>query len=94
MAGWIPTDAAAWLRDRCRIPTPWPEVLVITDLRFWANPKACDYRERPSVRDLAATWGWGKNRVCRWVGRPELWVDSSSSGDRAGTERGQRRDSP
>ena len=90
MAGWVPIDAARWSRDRDKIPGPWPESLVVLDLRFWDDPKACSKKPRPSVRDLATTYGWGKNRVNRWVNDRSLWQDEGR--DRAGTERGQSGD--
>lgn len=100
MAGWVPTDAAAWLRDRESIPGPWPEVLVVTDLRFWADPKACGGRTRPSLRVLGEVWGWSKSRVERFVGATDAWADPMRAPeervghqrDTRGTPVGQPRD--
>ena len=50
--------AAAWERDRTQIAGRWPEVLVRLDLAYWSDPLCCGGQRRPSVRTLAATWGW------------------------------------
>jgi hypothetical protein len=70
MAGYVNgPQAAEWGRQRLDIAGEWPAVLVDLDLRYWADPKACDYQKRPSIRLLAAAWGWHRCRVERLLKR-------------------------
>jgi len=70
MAGYVNgPQAAEWGRQRLDIEGEWPPVLVDLDLRYWADPKACDHQKRPSIRLLAAAWGWRRGRVERLLKR-------------------------
>lgn len=92
MSGWVPMDAGAWMRERDQIAGPWPDVLVAFDLRFWADTKACDGRERPSIRILGETWGWAKSKAERFINAPEKWADPYKQRDTSGTGVGHQRD--
>ncbi len=59
--------APIWADQRGDISGIWPECLVGTDMRFWADFEACGGRKRPSVRRLALTYGWSRSRLRRWM---------------------------
>lgn len=92
MSGWVPVPADDWFIQRAHIQGEWPEVLVVLDLRFWEDNKACGGRKRPSLRDLGLTWGWSKSRVNRFIADREKWSDSFRERDNGGTLVGQQRD--
>ena len=101
MSGWIPMPAQDWLDQRADIAGEWPEVLVVMDLRFWADPIACGGRKRPSLRSLSGLWGWSRGRTERFVADSGRWADPHKTGgttvgqqrDTGGTSAGQNRDS-
>lgn len=97
-AGWARFEWQGWEVDRLDFPRPWPRRWVHQDLRFWHDPKACGGVPRPSVRELAATWGWSRSAVHRLL-QPECiaqWMDPQHAAgqerDSAGTALGQERD--
>ena len=86
MAGYVNgPQAAEWGRQRLDIEGEWPPVLVDLDLRYWADPKACDYQKRPSIRLLAAAWGWHRRRVERRLKRDTTGTLPGQKGDNGGT---------
>lgn len=69
MAGNVNIPANLWGQQRLHIEGKWPEVLVRLDLNYWADPKACEGRARPSQRDLADSYGWKRGRLRKFMER-------------------------
>ena len=87
MSGWTPVPHEHWEADRLEVVgVRWPRSLAILDLRYWADPLACRRKPRPSIRELAAVWGWSSSRVHRLIAS-DAWRDPR------GTPAGQSRDS-
>jgi len=75
LAGWIRFDVTGWGAQRLHVCGPWPESLAVLDLRYWADPLACDKRPRPSTRALGRAWGWSESKARRFIGRQGSWAD-------------------
>jgi len=69
MAGNVNTLATLWGQQRTHVEGKWPEALVVLDLNYWADPKACEHRKRPGIRKLAEVWGWPKTTAAEFIKR-------------------------
>lgn len=64
-----------WPNIASRLPAPWPTVAAAHDLRWYAAECAATGAPPPSLRTLAARWGWGKSSVGPLLNDYTAWVD-------------------
>jgi hypothetical protein len=64
-----------WRIARAYVPTPWPEEVVLLDLRWWQDQVLGGREKMPGRPALMDAWGWSERNVRTLLADEERWSD-------------------